>query len=240
MQIALPVLQLQHLCLSMLPPLSLLVVCACYVALSLAIGPTTFTARRNLLSSGTVISNSTLYNVISYGAVGNGITDDTAAVQAALSACAQSELGGTVVFPSGQFLITKPLLIVVGAVRFQIAGEGWSSIVLWHSDADVFVWSGAVATEITIQDLKIASVGSKKSASSTAINFTSGVVRSLIYHVMIGGEDGSPPDTPMGSGINFGPLTDSVSVLECQMWLVTGTGVTIGKGSEVRIEVWAN
>eukprot|EP00698_Gefionella_okellyi_P017762 TRINITY_DN5240_c0_g1_i4.p2 TRINITY_DN5240_c0_g1~~TRINITY_DN5240_c0_g1_i4.p2 ORF type:complete len:264 (+),score=64.77 TRINITY_DN5240_c0_g1_i4:1512-2303(+) len=53
---------------------------------------------------------------------------------------------------------------------------------------------------------------------------------------MIGGEDGSPPDTPMGSGINFGPLTDSVSVLECQMWLVTGTGVTIGKGSEVRIE----
>jgi len=60
-------------------------------------------------------------------------------------------------------------------------------------------------------------------------------VRSVIFHMLIGAED--PGDVPVASGLDLGPLTDSVSILECQLWRVTGTGVKIGKGSEVRIEV---
>ena len=46
----------------------------------------------------------TLYNVRDYGAVGDGVTLDTRAVQAAIDACYKDE-GGTVVVPPGVYLI---------------------------------------------------------------------------------------------------------------------------------------
>ena len=45
-------------------------------------------------------------SVKDFGAVGNGVADDTAAVQAAISAV--SALGGTVVFPNGEYKVTAP------------------------------------------------------------------------------------------------------------------------------------
>ena len=54
------------------------------------------------------VSTTTLdwYNVMDYKAVGNGTTDDTAAVQAAIDAAAAGGIGGTVYFPAGQYLVT--------------------------------------------------------------------------------------------------------------------------------------
>lgn len=49
-----------------------------------------------------------LYNVKNYGATGNGITDDTAAIQTAMNAAGSS--GGTVIFPSGNYLISNHLV----------------------------------------------------------------------------------------------------------------------------------
>ena len=62
----------------------------------------------------------------------------------------------------------------------------------------------------------------------------SGIVRSLIFHVLINSDDGL---AHIGTGFDLGPLVDSVSLLETQVWFVTGVGVRIGHGSEVRIEV---
>ena len=47
-------------------------------------------------------------DVRSYGAVGDGTTDDTAAIQAALNAC---PAGGIVLIPAGSFAITAPLIL---------------------------------------------------------------------------------------------------------------------------------
>ena len=47
-----------------------------------------------------------LFNVKDYGATGTGVSDDTVAVQAALSAC-QSAGSGTVYFPSGTYLLNS-------------------------------------------------------------------------------------------------------------------------------------
>mgnify|MGYP002407072920 CR=1 FL=1 len=48
-----------------------------------------------------------VFNIMDYGAVGDGVTDDTAAIQAAINA-ANTKLGGTVYFPSATYL-TGPL-----------------------------------------------------------------------------------------------------------------------------------
>jgi hypothetical protein len=56
-------------------------------------------------------------SVKDYGAVGDGTTDDTAAIQAAIAACA----GRTIFFPSGAYLVSAQLSI---ASRTTLAFEG--------------------------------------------------------------------------------------------------------------------
>jgi len=62
----------------------------------------------------------TLIDVRDYGAVGDGMTDDTAAIQAAIDAATQ---GGSVVFPRGIYMVTGIKLkangtLLVGGARF--------------------------------------------------------------------------------------------------------------------------
>jgi hypothetical protein len=59
-----------------------------------------------------------------YGAAGNGVADDTVAIQAAINA-AQSAGGGIVYFPPGTYLISSTL--TVSADNIQIVGAGWGS-----------------------------------------------------------------------------------------------------------------
>lgn len=47
-------------------------------------------------------------NARGYGATGDGVTDDTAAINAALTACPE---GGEVFFPVGRYVITAPILL---------------------------------------------------------------------------------------------------------------------------------
>src|SRR6266436_2435600 len=54
-------------------------------------------------SSPETASSGTLFNVRESGAVGDGKTKDTAAIQAALDRCAAAG-GGTVVVPAGDYL----------------------------------------------------------------------------------------------------------------------------------------
>jgi hypothetical protein len=62
----------------------------------------------------------TVYDVTSYGAQGDGTTDDTNAIQAAIDA-ANSRNGGTIVFPAGTFLVTRALTIY-SKIVFRGAG----------------------------------------------------------------------------------------------------------------------
>lgn len=54
------------------------------------------------------LGNNAVFNVKDFGATGDGITDDTAAIQAALTAAGVS--GGTVYFPAGTYLVSASLL----------------------------------------------------------------------------------------------------------------------------------
>ena len=66
-------------------------------------------------------------SVSAFGAKGNGICDDTSAIQKALDAAAQSG-GGAVVVPSGTFVITAP--VSLGA-NCTLEGVGGASVLKW-------------------------------------------------------------------------------------------------------------
>lgn len=64
-----------------------------------------------------------VYNVKNYGAVGDGSTDDTTAIQAAIDACdnaSGSSGGGTVYFPNGSYKITG---VIVGSSNTSSGGN---------------------------------------------------------------------------------------------------------------------
>jgi len=67
-------------------------------------------------------------NVRDYGAVGDNLTDDTAAFKKALDACGQS-LGGVVSVPTGKYLIQGHLnissFVTLEAVAFRFARTDW-------------------------------------------------------------------------------------------------------------------
>jgi hypothetical protein len=65
-------------------------------------------------------------SVKDFGAVGDGVTDDTAAIQAA------ADVGGTLYFPKGTYEITHVDL----SSNTQLVGEGWDSIIHQISGTD--------------------------------------------------------------------------------------------------------
>lgn len=70
---------------------------------------------------------SEIFNVKDYGATGNGATDDSAAIQAALTAANSATYGGVVFFPPGRYLVTVTLL--VGDLT-SVIGSGMGSTVI--------------------------------------------------------------------------------------------------------------
>jgi len=83
------------------------------------------------------------FSVTTYGATGNGSTDDTTAVQAAITACGVAG-GGTVVFPPGAYLISSSLVISHPNVRLLGAGRVATEIKIATSFTPSGVNTGSV------------------------------------------------------------------------------------------------
>jgi parallel beta-helix repeat protein len=79
-------------------------------------------------------------NVKDYGAVGNGVTDDYAAIQAAINAVYAAG-GGTIYFPAGTYALASPVLLK-SYVRLQGAGKSYTifqqigTAASWYSKMD--------------------------------------------------------------------------------------------------------
>ncbi|MEY9848652.1 glycosyl hydrolase family 28-related protein [Streptacidiphilus sp. MAP5-3] len=95
------------------------------------------------------------FNVLDYGATGNGVTDDTTAIQTAINAVPSS--GGTVVFPAGTY---KTSSVLVARSNLILEGVSDGSSVIAQSSTTANGLSGSDITRLTIQDLTIQGPGS--------------------------------------------------------------------------------
>ncbi len=82
-----------------------------------------------------------VYNVLSYGATGNGTTDDTTSIQAAITAC-NAAGGGIVWLPEGTYRTTS-VLTVSDKVSLAGAGAHCTTINCDHASNNLLTYSGS-------------------------------------------------------------------------------------------------
>lgn len=70
------------------------------------------------------------FNVRDFGAKGDGVADDTTAIQRSLNAVAASSIGGCVYIPAGTFRITNALILRGTKVSVSIRGDGDGATVI--------------------------------------------------------------------------------------------------------------
>ena len=109
-----------------------------------------FVADNPILATGTTTARSAadrfadVINVRDFGAEGNGTTDDTEAIQAALD-YAGTKTNSKVVFPFGTYLVTDELLVPSDCVV-----DGMGSIVEVNNDITIFTIEGSLGAEIPL------------------------------------------------------------------------------------------
>lgn len=92
-----------------------------------------------------------LYNVKDFGAVGDGVADDTAAINAATNAARMSGVrrGGTVFFPAGRYRITATINLYTAV---SLLGEGWSLDTTFYNTSALVADPAFVGTAMVRQN----------------------------------------------------------------------------------------
>ncbi len=116
------------------------------------------------------------FNVKDYGALGDGSTDDTVAIQNATNAALAANLaygalsaGNTVFFPHGAYKTTA-LITASGAIRFLGAGRHEAVIFSSHAGGALAISTGSAFDEVEVCDLGFCANGA--GSSGTAISIT--------------------------------------------------------------------
>jgi|HubBroStandDraft_3_1064219.scaffolds.fasta_scaffold00002_31 hypothetical protein len=145
----------------------------------------------NLTWTGNVTNGGDVYfqsgrpwiDVRAYGATGNGTTDDTAAVQAAITAAT----GGTVYFPLGTYCIKTAGGLSVTTTGLHLVGPAFGAGVLISTcgaNVNLFTLN---ADSIDVQFLALLGPGYGASANNNAITIGSSCVRCIIHDVDVNG-----------------------------------------------------
>lgn len=177
--------------------------------------------------------------VTDYGATGNGTTDDTAAIQAAITAAGQN---ADVVFPSGTYLITSTLTSLTGQ-RWLGRGGQRGTTIKKGANIDMVV----VGTLSTILDISLEGVGATYTGKGFVISsgFSQNLVRCRA--VNMGGEplyfannaggganvtafEGYPVDTDTYAGCAIAGDTSPHPRFFRGMWL-SGANFALGPGA---------
>ncbi|MBI5469027.1 MAG: hypothetical protein HY891_07815 [Deltaproteobacteria bacterium] len=113
-------------------------------------------------------------DVRAYGAVGNDSTDDTAAIQAAITAAS----GGTVLIPAGTYKIISSLTGGTNGIR--ILGVGREKTIIKNYGTGHAITTPAAIRGYTVQDLQILGVAGSLDCINLTANFGHVQLRNLL------------------------------------------------------------
>jgi hypothetical protein len=114
-----------------------------------------------------------VYNVLAYGAVGDGVHNDTSAIQAAITAVPSN--GGIVYFPPGEYLVTDKITVKNGLV---LAGSGDATSTILQTGANKDGLYGVDIESVCVRDLYLYGTGA---GTGKGINFTHSVNAAVPY-----------------------------------------------------------
>lgn len=103
-----------------------------------------------LVNEGKISLSPTQINVLDMGAVGDGVTDDTLAIQAVIDSIPSS--GGTIYFPAGTYIITSALVIKSG---INIVGDGPRASIIHQNTAAENCFTGVDIIHLNISNIKL-------------------------------------------------------------------------------------
>jgi hypothetical protein len=163
-------------------------------------------------------------SVKDFGAVGDGVADDTAAIQAAI---AGSPTGSTVYFPAGTYFVTDTILIDVD-VSFVGTGEMGSIILAQHSapNTDVIEIGNVDETRVGVCIEKLG-IQFKNTNTRHVINSESFTSKLTIRHVDIRSFGSNSAIVATGAAIRIGGvgtvggLNDWTLIQQCYLAFCT-------------------
>lgn len=131
-------------------------------------------------------------NVKSFGATGNGTTDDSEAIQAALTASAAN--GGTVYIPHGVYRLGTGLTATVTGT--QVVGDGWGSQLTYDGTVVTTALAGSGNIRVFVRDLRISQTSATHAGTAIDMSqFSSSVFERLL--IDNGGASGVSPLAPL-------------------------------------------
>lgn len=169
-------------------------------------------------------------NVKRYGAKGDGITDDTAAIQTAIN---KSKDGELIYFPPGTYVVSRPINLLTR--RTYTGSAKMTTIIKLKSDGNApYIMGASDASEhtnIEIRNLRI--LGQRDLAGQEGIYFYA-LSHSTISNVRV---ENCTRNGFMFEGGDGNLNTTTIKLFQCESYANGGSGVFIGTGCvDVSIE----
>ena len=166
-----------------------------------------------------------VYDVKDYGAVGDGVANDTAAIAAAVAAM-PSAGGGALYFPAGTYLFTT---IAIGRSNVLVYGDGDASILLQSGSTTTLIDLTGTAANVTIRDLQMHGAGSAGTTAAIGIAMAAGTSNIKVQNVSFSGATAS---TGFNSAVSCSGTSGEYWVRDCRFDRVFGAVAagTVGNG----------
>jgi len=171
-----------------------------------------------------------IVNVLDFGAVGDGVADDTAAIQAAVNSIVQ----GTVYFPNGTFKITNTINIDASTkYSLNLKGNGLASLLKYDGITPnipmVYYFGGSNSNFATVENLQFFN---NYRTGDTILNGVVGLRIGRKDAAVVNGNEGTCNMTVRKCQIQYCDIgieiyseSDQVTIEECYVFVWTGYAI---------------